>query len=119
MCLRYSYIEKPEGYSPDAAREIAGEVTEGAAGSVDVTPTNIIVIMDEAFSDLSVDGDLPLSGEQMPFIDSLTENTIKGYAWSSVFGGTTANSEYELLTGNSMAFLPASSVPYQLFIQPE
>ena len=86
---------------------------------MDVTPTNIIVIMDEAFSDLSVDGDLPLSGEQMPFIDSLTENTIKGYAWSSVFGGTTANSEYEFLTGNSMAFLPAGSVPYQLFIQPE
>ncbi len=121
VCLRYSHIEKPEGYSAEAAREIAAEVTEEGAvtGSVDVTPTNIIVIMDEALSDLSVDGDLPLSGEQLPFISSLTENTIKGYAWSSVFGGTTANSEYEFLTGNSMAFLPAGSVPYQLFVQPE
>lgn len=121
VCLKYSHIEKPEGYSPDAAQEIAAEVTaEGeVTGNVDVTPTNIIVIMDESLSDLSVDGDLPLSGEQMPFISSLTENTIKGHAWSSVFGGTTANSEYEFLTGNSMAFLPAGSVPYQLFVQPE
>ncbi len=121
VCLKYSHIEKPEGYSVEAAQEIAAETTaEGTVtGSVDVTPMNIIVVMDEALSDLSVDGDLPLSGEQLPFISSLTENTIKGYAWASVFGGTTANSEYEFLTGNSMAFLPAGSVPYQLFVRPE
>ena len=52
----------------------------------------------------------------MPFLHSLTENTVKGYAYSSVFGGTTANSEYEFLTGNTTAFLPAGTVPYHMYI---
>jgi hypothetical protein len=117
VCLKYSHIEKPAGYSLEAVEDIV-EDTEPTTGSVDVTPVNIIVIMDEALSDLSVNGDLTIDGEMFPYISSLTENTIKGHAWSSVFGGTTANSEYEFLTGNSMAFLPAGSVPYQLFVQP-
>ena len=33
-----------------------------------------------------------------------------------VFGAMTANSEYEFLTGNSCAFLPQGSVPYQFFV---
>ena len=53
----------------------------------------------------------------MPFIHSLTENTIKGTAYASVFGGTTANSEYEFLTGNTTAFLPAGTVPYHLYVK--
>ena len=42
----------------------------------------------------------------------------QGYAYSSVFGGTTANSEYEFLTGNTTAFLPAGTVPYQMYVSP-
>ena len=56
--------------------------------------------------------------DAMPFLRSLTENTVKGYAYSSVFGGTTANSEYEFLTGNTTAFLPAGTVPYQMYVSP-
>ncbi len=126
VCLKYSQIQEPDGYSVEAVEEIAAETlaesedeeTEDNAASDGVTPMNIIVIMDEAFSELSVDGDLTISADDMPFIHSLTENTIKGHAWTSVLGGTTANSEYEFLTGNTMAFLPAGSVPYQLFVQP-
>lgn len=44
--------------------------------------------------------------DYMPFIRGLTENTVKGRLMVSVKGGNTANSEYEFLTGNSMAFLP-------------
>ena len=54
--------------------------------------------------------------DAMPFLRSLTENTVKGYAYSSVFGGTTANSEYEFLTGNTTAYLPAGTVPYQMYV---
>ena len=34
-----------------------------------------------------------------------------------VFGATTANSEFEFLTGNSMAFAPKGTVPYQLYMK--
>ena len=77
---------------------------------------NVIVIMNESLSDLSVLPGVESNTDAMPFLRSLTENTIKGYAYSSVFGGTTANSEYEFLTGNTTAFLPAGTVPYQMYV---
>lgn len=49
-------------------------------------------------------------------MDSLSENTLKGYALSSVYGAKTPNSEWEFETGNSMAFLPDGSVVYQQYI---
>ena len=72
--------------------------------------------MNESLSDLSVLPGVESNTDAMPFLRSLTENTIKGYAYSSVFGGTTANSEYEFLTGNTTAFLPAGTVPYQMYV---
>lgn len=81
-----------------------------------IRPVNVIVIMNESLSDLSVLPGVESNTDAMPFLRSLTENTIKGYAYSSVFGGTTANSEYEFLTGNTTAFLPAGTVPYQMYV---
>ncbi len=78
---------------------------------------NVIVVMNESFADLSVLGPMEVTEDYMPFFRSLTENTIKGYTYSSVFGGNTANSEFEFLTGNTMGFLPDNSVPYQLFLR--
>lgn len=77
---------------------------------------NIICIMNESFSDLQQLGDLQVTQDYMPYFRKL-KNTIKGYTYSSVFGGNTANSEFEFLTGNTLAFLPDNSVPYQLFLR--
>lgn len=134
----YLVVDKPEGYSLEAVQEIAADYVtsedeeEGAgsadaddSGSADTAGTgsgstdsdadtvdtpNLIVIMNESWADYTDIGNtLELSEDYMPFIRSLTENTIKGTAYSSVFGGNTPNSEYEFLTGNTMAFLPTSS----------
>lgn len=51
-----------------------------------------------------------------PYFDSLQENTVRGFALSSAYGGHTANSEFECLTGFSMGFLPVGSIPYQQYI---
>lgn len=86
----------------------------------DETPSekpNIIAIMNESFADLKAVGDMDVTKDYMPFFRGLTKNTIKGYTYSSVFGGNTANSEFEFLTGNTLAFLPDNSVPYQLFLR--
>ncbi|PXV91467.1 phosphoglycerol transferase MdoB-like AlkP superfamily enzyme [Lachnotalea glycerini] len=112
--MGYIIVEKPEGYSVKQIEDIADSYS--LSSSAGQTP-NIIVIMDEAFSDLETVSEFPISEDYMPFIHSLQENTIKGNAYVSVFGGNTANSEFEFLTGNSMGLLPANSVPYQLFIK--
>ena len=135
----YLSVEKPEGYSLDKVKEIAAPyLTDGknkavsddkntastsgnAAANAAIAagePPNLIVIMNESFADYtSIGKGLDLSEDCMPFIHSLTENTIKGTAYVSIFGGNTPNSEYEFLTGNTMGFLPASSVGFNLFVR--
>ena len=114
IALRDSRPAKPDGYSKDAISSLEKEYSDKAAESSN-TP-NVIVIMNESFADLSIIGDLNTNVPVTPFFDSLAENTVKGYALTSVFGGNTANAEFEFLTGHSMAFMPSDSVPYQQFI---
>ena len=123
VCLKYMKVEKPDSYSQETLAALAGENPSDAAdaaASADggIRPVNVIVIMNESLSDLSVLPGVESNMDAMPFLRSLTENTVKGYAYSSVFGGTTANSEYEFLTGNTTAFLPAGTVPYQMYVSP-
>jgi phosphoglycerol transferase MdoB-like AlkP superfamily enzyme len=115
--IRDSFVAAPDGYSDEIVasleEEYSGDTKETEGDEQDPT---IIVIMNESFSDLSVLGDFETNKELTPFMDSLEENTLKGYALSSVFGAKTPNSEWEFMTGNSMAFLPAGSVVYQQYI---
>ncbi|MCI8391191.1 MAG: sulfatase-like hydrolase/transferase [Roseburia sp.] len=96
------------------AQEAGAPASTGDAGPEE-HPT-IIVVMSESYADLGVVGTFRTNMDATPFYDSLTENTVKGYALSSVFGAKTPNSEWEFMTGNSMAFLPSGSVVYQQYI---
>lgn len=126
MELRYMSVDKPAGYDADAAaqelaaleEESMSEPAMAAASDGEELP-NIIVIMDEAFSDPAILGDFTVNQDYMPFVHSLlegTENTVSGWLNVSVLGGNTANTEFEYLTGNTMAFLPQGSIPYQQYI---
>lgn len=116
MGMEYLNVDKPNGYSASQTEEVfeqAGADSDGLAEALadpeSVKRPNIIVIMDEAFSDLSVLGDMTTNQDYMPFIHSLqggANNTITGELNVSVLGGNTANTEFEFLTGSSMAFLP-------------
>lgn len=141
--LRFLNIEEPSGYSVKKVAEIASDLqtdaesinsehsasvstsdsdtqkNTGTGTAATVTNPNIIVIMDEAFSDLSVWGDFETSEEVMPFFKQLQQEAVGGEVYVSVKGGNTANTEFEFLTGNSMAFLPTGSVPYQQYIKSE
>ena len=109
------HISEPDGYSVENVEKLADKYYKNADES-EKKPPHIIVIMDEAFSDLSVFDEISTNKEVTPFISSLKENTVSGYALTSVYGGNTANSEYEFLTGNSLAWLSPNVVPYQQYI---
>lgn len=114
--IRNAILDKPEGYNSDALQQLEQGYPAGAEGENGHRP-NIVVIMSESFADVQVLGDgLRTDESVMPFVDSLQENVIRGYALTSVFGGVTANAEFEFLTGSSMAFLPSGSVPYQQYV---
>lgn len=78
---------------------------------------NIICIMNETYADLRVLGELSTNMDYMPFTRSLTKNTIKGNLYMPVIGAGTSNSEFEFLTGNTMAFLTAGSNAYELYVK--
>lgn len=125
MEMEYLNVEKPEGYSANQMGELyeAGksqELKNALADPASVERPNVIVIMDEAFSDLKVLGNLKTNKDYMPFIHSLqqgADNTITGNLNVSVLGGNTANTEFEFLTGHTMAFLPQGSVAYQQYVR--
>ena len=127
-----SYPVAPEGYSAAevarieeeskalvSAKKEGGDLSGGgdtAAPANKEIPENIIVIMNESFSDLRTYPNFKTDTELMPGIDALKENTQKGSLLVSVKGGTTANTEYEFLTGNSCVLSP-STVVYNSFIK--
>ncbi len=98
MNIQYTIVSQPEGYSRRTVNKIADnyQVTQGSNKNLKQKP-NVVVIMNETFSDLNVVNKIKTNKEVMPFINSLNENTIKGHMLVSVFGGGTSNSEYEFL----------------------
>ena len=117
IALRYSSVDRPAGYSDDAVAELMSQYDAVPADESVTRPTNIIVVMNEAFSDLTVFDSLELPEDPTPFLHSMEENTIKGWLYPPVTGGGTASTEFEFLTGLSNSFLPPHCVAYQLYMQ--
>lgn len=116
ISFHYLVVEKPKGYSVEAAEELAKPYREEARLQTEDASPNVIAIMDEAFADLQGIWDFETSEEIMPFFYSLEEDTVKGSLYVPYFGAQTANTEFEFLTGLTKAFLPAGSTPYQLYL---
>ena len=119
LSARDSFVSEPESYDIEDVVELEKTYSKNEENPLGDTMTKeptIIVVMSESFADLSVIGELETNQPLTPFMDSLYENTTKGYALSSVFGAKTPNSEWEFMTGGSMAFLPVGSVVYQQYL---
>lgn len=118
--IHFLYIEEPKNYSDEYALSLLNEQEVEKVETPEELP-DIIAIMDETFSDPAVLGEFETNKDYMPFVHSILRgevaNTISGYTDVSVLGGNTANSEFEFLTGNSMAFFPNGSVPYLQYIR--
>lgn len=119
MNVQYLQVEKPQGYTADRVEEILDDYDTTVTEQKVQKEPNIIMIMNEAFSELSVVGEYDTNTEYLSFWNGLRDNTVRGSLLVSVYGGGTCNSEYEVLTGNSMAFLANGSIAYQQYINGE
>lgn len=118
---KYLYMSEPSGYDPNNVGDFVASVVDDDeddenAPIVDENAPNIICIMNESLSDLSVLGEFATNQDYMPFMRSLTENTVKGNLFVPVIGAGTSNTEFEFLTGHTTAFLPSGSNAYMLYI---
>ncbi len=116
--MRSTRIDAPDNYSEVKIKELSDYYINLKPENENRKFPDIIVIMDESYAYLDHLGDkLNCNIEPTPYIKSLSENTIHGYALTSIFGGGTPNSEYEFLSGNSLIFLPEGSYVYSQYIK--
>ncbi|WP_243416898.1 LTA synthase family protein [Pseudoflavonifractor capillosus] len=128
---KYMEVEQPTNATVDNVKYVLSQVEdkggEGLTFHVDGPAENqgetqqkynVIAIMNESWADYEDYGNLTLSEPVMDYIKSL-DNAVFGHAYSSVFGAGTSSCEFEFLTGNSMAFLPTGSAPYQQYVKDE
>ncbi|MFD0679644.1 MULTISPECIES: LTA synthase family protein [unclassified Paenibacillus] len=124
MNVKNAIVPKPEGYDEPTMANLAQSL-KGQSGiqlaSAKADPfngkqPNVIFIMSEAFWDPTLLPNVSFSADPVPTVHRLQQESTSGYLLSPQFGGGTSNIEYEVLTGQSMSFLPAGSVPYQQYI---
>ncbi|MBK1812638.1 sulfatase-like hydrolase/transferase [Clostridium sp. YIM B02505] len=108
--------DKPEGYSKDSIVGVLDKLSRyndvKVSSQINIKP-NVIVIMSESFWDAT-----QLKG--VTFDKDIVENVrnnIKGYMVSPVFGGGTANVEFEVLTGLSNYFNNPGIIPYNVYLR--
>ena len=106
-------ISQAVSEAEDAASDgmISKEVAASEDASKNVSPS-VIVIMNESFADLSVLGDF-VSDDYLASFYDIDDYLLRGMVYPSVCGGGTCNSEFEFLTGSSMANVKPGIYPYQ------
>ena len=103
-CFCYNFnrypVEKPPCFSAEEAASYASEHPEQEE---DGLPVNVVMVMNEAFSDLTNNPvfDYPEGKEPLRFFNSLKneENALTGHIVVPNFGGGTANTEFDVITG--------------------
>lgn len=91
-----------------------GMISKEVAASEDASknvPPSVIVIMNESFADLSVLGDF-VSDDYLASFYDIDDYLLRGMVYPSVCGGGTCNSEFEFLTGSSLANVKPGIYPY-------
>lgn len=125
--LQLEELEKPAGYTYEEAENLqtalAGLYDEYVASTserkeatdqFDEIKPNVVLIMNESFSDLSFLDGLGVDYKGPEFLNSLN-SIAKGATSVSAYGGGTCNSEFEGLTGTSLGYVGAGIYPYSLY----
>ena len=108
----------PPGYDRQAVDAILGhpDLQQAKAGRAAAgEPANLILYMVESLMDTD-DLRLRFTEDPTPTFHRLRVSTGRSWAICPGFGGYSANTEFELLTGFSMRFLPENSCPYLQYV---
>lgn len=121
-------ISIPDDYSEDAAKKLEEEYAskyESARGTsserlqaveqFDSLKPSVVAIMNESYADLSIYAELGCGYRGPQYPAALTDALLSGNVTTSVYGGGTANSEFEFFTNASMAYVGSAKCPYTLY----
>ena len=105
-------VSAPKGYSEDVIKALRNRRALPTL-TVPAEKPDIIMVMSESFWDSTLLPKTKITPDPIPTVRALST----GRMLSPEFGGTTANVEFEALTGFSNAFLPYGSIPYQQYVR--
>jgi phosphoglycerol transferase MdoB-like AlkP superfamily enzyme len=111
-------FERPDNYSRSVVERVARAYQKSPGPnpiSSNERPPNVIMLVIESFMD-PLDLGVHFTSDPIPTFHSISRQYSSGHVVVPVFGGTSANTEYELMTGLSMYFLPDSSCPYRQYL---
>lgn len=108
-------VESPANYNQSAINSIVQNYKSSYTVDSNFKP-NIIFIMSEAFWDPTLMKNVTFNQDPIPYFHSLQKSQTSGTMLSAVYGGGTANTEFEALTGFSTQFLPAGTIAYSQYV---
>lgn len=116
-------MRRPAGYGPATMRElvarysaVASHINAGRDPEA-LHDVNVVFLLGETFSDPTRTRAVQFARDPIPFTRALMRRTTSGNMWSPMYGGGTANVEFEALTGQSLAqFSPQMTTPYQMLV---
>ncbi len=106
-------VTEPENYSEETINKIISKTTIGENETV---KPNIIIFMSEAYSDIENAKNVTFSKDINENFDKLSNDFMSGRCLTRQFGGGTANSEFEVLTGLSASLLPPGTIAYTSYV---
>ena len=122
---------KPEDYTVSGAKKLISEYAKEYDGNsqtggssttrleatkqFDEEKPTVIAVMNETFSDLSIYQNMHADYQGPTYFKSIGDCLSRGRLYVSAYGGGTANTEFEFLTGNSMAYLGSGVYPYTTY----
>ncbi|WP_182377160.1 LTA synthase family protein [Nocardioides sp. WS12] len=117
-----SAMAKPQGYDEAEMARIADRYTALSkdlnaerTGSLD--DVNIVLVLSESFTDPTELKGFDLERDPIPRTRALMQDTTSGHMLAQMYGGGTANMEFETLTGQSLGlFRPQMLSPYQMLV---
>ena len=90
-------------------------MNEGRTATID--KTNVVIVLSESFSQPAWLKTVKFPRDVIPKTTAAMQKTVSGRMLAPGFGSGTANTEYELLTGQSLSQLsPQLSVPYEQLV---
>lgn len=117
-----SAMARPKGYDEgamtliaDRYEALAAQVNADRTGSLD--DVNVVLVLSESFTDPTDLEGFELERDPIPRTRALMERTTSGHMLAQMYGGGTANMEFETLTGQSLGLFRAQMLsPYQMLV---
>ncbi|MDZ5623076.1 LTA synthase family protein [Nocardioides sp. HM23] len=117
-----SAMATPTGYDQAAMDQVSARYTAAAerinrtrTGSLD--DVNVVLVLSESFTDPTQLDGFELERDPILRTRATMEETTSGTMLAQLYGGGTANMEFETLTGQSIAlFRPQMVSPYQMLV---